>query len=219
MENLETQERVINLGKILLSSLKENEPDEISAWMINYLAEKIVEAENGNTRAKENCVNVILQLWENRSLFPSGTRPFENFEPIFSALESLSPETASPRYFNSFSEFEDNDEKSDSHSWIELAMNLDSTARTIITFMFERAIDDAKDEKTLSFLKAVADTVDCSEYDFVVRNMYSRTDGELKRRIENLERRINQLTAFEELCKPIRLGLEEELSALKKSVS
>ena len=92
-ENLETQERVINLGKKLLVNLKKNEADEITSWMINYLAEQIGLAESGSKEAKNSCIEVILELWERRAILPNGTRPFESFEPIFKALESLSPES------------------------------------------------------------------------------------------------------------------------------
>ncbi|MFA0630657.1 hypothetical protein AB4589_23275, partial [Vibrio sp. 10N.222.49.A3] len=118
-ENLETQEKVINLGKKLISSFQENDLDYITAWMINYLSEQILLAENGDEEAKKQCFNIIIQLWESRSVFPDGTRPFENFEPIFKALDSLSPETVMPRYFSNSYDGQENEQLGGSTSWVE----------------------------------------------------------------------------------------------------
>lgn len=100
MDDLETQERVISLGKKLLTNLKKDEADEITSWMINYLAEQMALAESGSEEAKNICIEVILKLWERRATLHNGTRPFEDFEPVFKALESLSPESHVPRYYH-----------------------------------------------------------------------------------------------------------------------
>ena len=92
MESLETQQSVINLGKRLINNFKDDEVDEITAWMCNYIAEKILLAEQtDNEDTKQECFDTILKLWERHSSFPDGKRPFENLEPVLETLNSLNP--------------------------------------------------------------------------------------------------------------------------------
>ncbi|CAI1628095.1 Uncharacterised protein [Serratia quinivorans] len=217
MESLEIPEKVISLGKKLVSSLKDSDPDEITVWMINYLAEKIVMAESGSEVDKRNCFDVILKLWGNRSLLPDGSRPFESFEPVFRALDSLSPESNNYHYMKGFYNDEPNVKLNESASWLDLAKNLDSVTRVLITFMFEQAIESATDRNTKEWLEVILDTVRLDELKVVFSHLYQQETNVRKERIERLENRIGQLKSFEELCAPIRCVLENELNSLKKS--
>ncbi|MDC5840414.1 hypothetical protein OPW33_13875 [Vibrio europaeus] len=216
-ENLETQEKVINLGKKLISSFQENDLDYITAWMINYLSEQILLAENGDEEAKKQCFNTIIQLWESRSVFPDGTRPFENFEPIFKALDSLSPETVMPRYFSNSYDGQENEQLGGSTSWVELAKHLDSAARTLITFIFEQAVEHAKNDNTKDWLQHVSGAVDSNEYQFIARFSDEIAPDKTEQRVQNLSNRIAKLEAFEKISKSIRQGLQEELRILEAS--
>jgi hypothetical protein len=214
-ENLETQERVISLGKKLLVSLKKNEADEITSWMINYLAEQITLAESGSGEAKKSCIEVILKLWERRATLPNGTRPFESFESIFKALESLSPESHVPRYYHQ-TDSDEPDRLGESEKWIEVAKRLDDTARTLITFMFEQAVVGSCSEETKEWIKALKGTVDSNEFDFLLNYSVEKEPDEIENRIENLTNRINNLEAFESLSKSITQELKEELKGLEQ---
>ncbi|MDC9502030.1 hypothetical protein [Pseudoalteromonas sp. Angola-18] len=213
-ENLETQEKVINLGKKLLSTLKKDD-DEITSWMINYLAEQITLAESGNKEAKKSCVEVILKIWERRATLPDGTRPFESFEPIFKAIESLNPESSVPRYYNQH-QSDKSDELNESEKWVEIAKQLDDTAKTLITFMLEQAVLNSCSEETSEWLKTLNGTVNSNEYDFI--RMYSdeKEINKTDTRIKNLSSRISKLEAFENLSQQIRQSLLEELKGLEK---
>ncbi len=216
MENLETQERVISLGKKLLASLKKDEADEITSWMINYLAEKIDLAESGSEEAKNSCIDVILKLWERRATLPNGTRPFENFEPIFKALYSLSPEAVNPRYFSNFSDEQGNETEGELASLIELGKNLDVAARTLISFIFEKAVETATDKDTVAWLQSISKTVSSSEYEFIIRHTEVSSPSAAEQRVNKLKSRITQLKTFEHISKSIRQGFKEELKVLKK---
>jgi len=182
--------------------------------MINYLAEQIDLAESGSKEARKSCVEVILKLWERRAILPNGTRPFENFEPIFKALESLSPESRIPRYYHQ-TDSEKPDELNDSEKWIEIAKRLDDTARTLITFMFEQAVVNSSSEETKEWIKTLNGTIDSNEFEFLVKYSAEKEPDEIENRIENLTNRINSLEAFESLSKSIRHCLDEELNTLK----
>ena len=200
----------------MLSTLKKDEGDEITSWMINYLAEQIALAESGTAEAKENCCNVILKLWEKRATLPNGTRPFENFEPIFKALESLSPESHFPRYYHR-AESDKPDELGESEKWVEIAKQLDNTARTLITFMIEQAVLCSCSEKTKEWLKTINGTVDSNEFDFILKCSDEKELDNTDTRIKNLRSRISYLEAFEDLSKSIHQALTDELKSLEKN--
>jgi len=181
--------------------------------MINYLAEQITLAESGSEKAKNNCIDVILKLWEKRATLPNGTRPFESFEPIFKALESLSPESNIPRYYHQ-ADSDEPDDLSGSEKWVEIAKRLDDTARTLITFMFEQAVVGSCSEETKEWIKALAGTTDSNEFEFILKYSAEKEPDEIEDRIENLTNRINNLEAFESLSKSISQELREEICRL-----
>lgn len=185
--------------------------------MINYLAEQITLAENGSEEAKKNSVNVILKLWERRATLPNGTRPFESFEPIFKALESLSPESQMPRYYHRV-ESDKLDELVESEKWVEIANRLDETARTLITFMIEQAVTSSYSEETKEWLKTINGTVESDEFDFILKYSDEKELYKADTRIKNLKSRISKLEAFEELSKSIHQILTEELKSLESKI-
>lgn len=213
MENLETQEKVINLGKKLLSELQDSNPNEITAWMTNHLAEKIVEAEKGDDEAKINCIDLILKLWDSRYSLPDGSRPFENFESIFRTLESLNPESVTPRYFVDFYDSKENNQLGESSSLLEMAKQVDHTAKILIKFLFEQAILEATDEKTKEWLNKISGAINSIEFKLIVGNEQEMNDQ--KQRIQKLEDRISDLTSFESTAKTIRQILKLEVENLK----
>lgn len=183
--------------------------------MVNHLSEQMTNSEDGNKEATENCINIILKLWHNRSSLPNGSRPFESFEPIFRALESLDPESAVPRYITNFYDGEEPKNSQHPSSWLEMAKALDATTRTLITFMFEQAINEATDDKKKDWIKSISGVVEAEELKLYVRFFGEEEPSEHSQRIEKLENSVQRLKVFESLCTPIRKGLEEELIALK----
>ena len=87
-------ESVLKLGQKIVDELGLDQTvDTLGRWMAHYIAEKIgdVEAATGEDRAQKmaECSDAILKLWVHRSKLLSGKRPFEEFESIFRALQSL----------------------------------------------------------------------------------------------------------------------------------
>lgn len=217
MENLEIQEKVINLGKKLISNLQQqNTEDEITIWMTNYLAEQITIAKEGSKEAKEKCFNTILQLWQRRSIFPDGTRPFEDFEPIFEALSSLSPESSLPRYFSDMENGDALKTELEAHKWVEATKGLDATTRILITFLFEQAIEKTIDANTKDWLKTISGIEDSNEYKLLTNYMNQGSSSNREQRIDNITSRIKQLQEFENLGKSVRQSLSAELELLKR---
>jgi len=95
---------ILEIGKALIKELAlEPGDDTLCRWMAHYIAELIegaeaaTEADRPEKLAK--CSEIILALWQHRSELPNGKRPFEEFEPIFRAIESLDPDDDTPRYY------------------------------------------------------------------------------------------------------------------------
>lgn len=217
MEDLETQERVISLGKTLVNSFKQNDPDEITIWMIHYIAEQIELAEStGNDEAKKECFNTILKLWETQA-FPRGTKPFEKFESIFRALESLSPENANARYFISqiMDEIACEDLKG-STIWLQMAKQTDESARVLISFFLKQAVNEATDEELNEWLQALSDSVEVNTIEYIINFTNDEDINKVQQRIELLNNRLKKLKQFESQSKIVQTALKDEILALKK---
>lgn len=92
--------------------------------------------------SERECFLLILQLWKHRASLP-GRRPLHSFDPIFKALEALQ-EPKRLWYF------EDQKPKAEGKigEWLELAANVDYSARSIIRFFIAFATMEAeKNEK------------------------------------------------------------------------
>lgn len=221
MERLETQQNVINLGKRLIDNFKQNEADEITAWMCNYIAEKILLAEQtDNGESKQDYFETILKLWERHSSFPDGTRPFENLEPILKTLNSLNPDNQNNRYIpNPFAQFSSAKDDTDSKSWLKMTKVLDRTARILICFCIDQAIKETIDEDTKNWLNEISRLLEDPIISF--RFLYP-DEGESKAnqdKIESLRGKLAIVEEFRSLSKNIVRAIEDEISNLEKNQS
>lgn len=217
MEHLETQERVISLGKKLVNSFKKNDPDEITIWMIHYIAEQIELAKNTNSdEVKNKCFDTILKLWESQA-FPRGTKPFKNFESVFKALESLNPENANARYFISqvMDEMVGKDLKVPT-AWLQIAKKTDESARVLISFFLKQAVNEAVDEELKEWLQVLSDSIEVNSIEYVINFTNDADVKKSKQRIDLLNNRINTLKEFERQNKIVQTALEGEVLALEK---
>lgn len=213
MEKLEMQEKVINLGREIVSSLKHSDLDHITVWMINYLSEQIISAENGDEKAKGVCCDTILKLWSNRRVFPNGARPFDNFEHIFKALDSLSPESIRPRYYMDAEENGDN-KLHDSTHLVKLVKDLDAAARILIIFLLEQAVELENNDAAINWIKSMQGIPSSDEVNFFARFSWELSSQDKDTRMHNLSSRITQLESFEKTSKLVRKNLEDILKRL-----
>lgn len=236
MEQSEAQERILNLGKLFVKELNlEPGVDTLSRWMAHYLAEMItiVEESNGEDKnaAEKECFDVILKLWEHRQSLPSGRRPFQNFEPILEYLSNLNPEIEHPFFFNGFDnlklsqiEISNLDYKS-VKEWINLAKEIDISARTWIEYALSQATNYAKNEKTKEWIEnaiVMPKKVDTSiirillnqSPSFDIEN-YDKEGFSKKYEIEKLRKRISILHKYtllnDSILKAYEVDLEKHL--------
>lgn len=238
MENLELQEKIINLGKLFVKELNlEPGVDTFSRWMAHYLAEKISITEHSEGSKKEvaekECFDVILKLWEHRHSLPSGRRPLQSFEPIIDTLSKLNPDTEEPYFYNAMRnqdlvelEIENLDYKS-VEEWMSIAKEIDKTARIWIEYALNQATNNAQNQRTKEWLDNavnLSDNADTKIINLLLDNNpsfdiedYDKNDFSKQYDIERLRKRISELKKYSELNKFLLTKYEYELKKLSNT--
>tara|TARA_R110001583_G_scaffold195516_1_gene374937 strand:- start:173 stop:838 length:666 start_codon:yes stop_codon:yes gene_type:complete len=145
MESLERSKAAIEIGKRIVEGLRLGE-DVTAQWMAHLLAEKISAAEASeadNDSAISECVDLVLKLWTHRYTLPPYMRPMRELAPLLQTLNSLGVNEASrPRYFSrppSSKELEGTTEEE--KELLEVAVNIDQTARELIRYFLSAAAE------------------------------------------------------------------------------
>ena len=219
--------QVLALGKKLVEELGlDPSVDTLGRWMAHYIAQLIDESESATAEDKqkklEKCAAAIANLWEHRSVMPSGKRPFEDIEPILRALESLDPSNDAPRYFRDARESANGTEQPEEViNWLKIAKGLDDSARILImyciTLAAQNAINTSEEWVSLARSSGMTEGVDIST--FLVldkeRSLYSESDLSDKQR-ETIESRIEKLETFVEISRRLVAQLHQQLDNLPK---
>ena len=195
--------------------------DTLGRWMAHYIAEKIgdVETATGEERTQKmsECRDAILKLWSHRNELPNGKRPFEGFEPIFRALQSLDPDDTPPRYFRQVrSAADENDEGSQTTQWLGIASGLDYTARILIRYCItvaaQDAVDISRDWVALAGAIAKEEDIDIKIVRFVIANADAlnseNPDDRGKKKIEDL---LKRLEGFSHIATALSTHLRQQL--------
>ena len=162
MESSEINTQVINLGKKLISELRLDFDNDITArWMAHYVAEKIVAAEKPDSTEVERdcCFDAILKLWNHRYSCPEEVRPFQRFESVYAGLARLDISSDS-HYFQRFEKLSpETIKKLDDRSkqWVDLALAVDNGARFMISELFSLATASASSDEIKEILKTTPD--------------------------------------------------------------
>jgi hypothetical protein len=199
MESSETQKRIISLGKLLVEGLERDHSSQpVTHWMAHYVAQLIVEAETATAENKEmaqkRCFEAVLMLWSHRSSLPHGSRPLEDFEPLFETLNRLSPEN--PRFW--YNQYVRGDEVAmDEEATQTLAVieNIDRAARILMNELLSFAVESCRSEDTLRYLKNLKGETEDADIRLAVRlfEVYkpkteeAQEDGQRKQLTERIE--------------------------------
>jgi hypothetical protein len=129
--------------------LRTNE-DMVGQWMAHHLAEKLkkVRAARGTEKAllEADLFSTILKFWKHRAHFPRGQAPFEKFDAVFRALESLDPDQERGRFYRfDFPQPTKTEPEGQTQKWISTARNIDELARSLVTFCIANAAHAAGD--------------------------------------------------------------------------
>jgi len=227
------KDRVINLGKALVHELGlEPGVDTLSRWMAHYVAEQIAISEfakgDEKSKAEQRCFETVFKLWERRSLLPDGRRPFENFEPIFRALDSLDPESPRPFYYaqppvdSSGTKDASKSIDDDVQKWIDIALGVDRAARILINFAFKQAAIYAKDKKTKLWIEKAANLKMSDDISVIIRLISDYEGGQDEKARErlledlknDLKSKIEKLDTFSNFSSSLRVVLVNELEKI-----
>lgn len=232
MEQSEAQERILNLGKLFVKELNlEPGVDTLSRWMAHYLAEKITIAEQSDgeekTVAEKECFDVILKLWQHRHSLPSGRRPFENFEPILEYLSNLNIESEQPLFIYGFDDLKPsqieigNLNYKSVEEWIDVAKEIDKTARVWIEHALSQAANYAQNDTTKEWIKNAIDLPEKADTSIIrilvdglsTFDLDDSNDEDFSKKfeIEKLKMRISQLQGYSQLNEAILKAYEAEL--------
>ncbi len=218
---------ILALGKKIVDELGPDQSvDTLARWMAHYIAEKIEDAEAATGEARDKkmseCSDLILQLWAHRSELPNGKRPFEDFEPIFRVLKSFDLDDTMPRYFREARLAADlNDEDELVAQWLNMASELDYTARMLIRYCLAMVAQDAVD-KSRDWVKLAEEVTKENDIDIRIMRLVTddvddlnteEPDDPKKRKIEDLLKRLEAFTDFSnELSSHFRQQLEQTTS-------
>ena len=162
-------------------------------------------------RKVSECSDAILKLWAHRSALPNGQRPFEDFEPIFRALQSLNLDNPTPRHFRQVISAVDQDDKDDSTAqWLRVVSGLDYAARTLIRYCLviaaQEAVDKSREWVALAEAIAEKDDGDIRTVRFITDdtdalNAENPDDSE-RAKIEDLLKKLEGFTYLLTYCLP-----------------
>ena len=234
MEELNQQEQIINLGKLFVKELQlEPGVDTFSKWIAHYLAEKMKSAEKAVGKEKDSinkeCFDLILKLWKHRSYVTYSNRPFYKFEPIIEFLSKLNHDNEEPIFHKSIPESQlkelekENFDYDSLKDWINVALEIDLTAKIWIEYTLKQAAILAKDEKTREWIENTinlpesADSLIINKLIDLNINFEKNEDDVLKKySIEILKDGISRLKKFEKFNKILLESYMSELNKLQK---
>ncbi len=219
-------EAVLDLGRKLVQALElDKSVDTLGRWMAHYLAERMHAAETASEQERpakqQECEEAILKLWEHRYELPTGSRPFEEFEPILRALESLDPENNSPRYFRPArpTAADSTRESERTREWLDIAEGLDYSAKVLISYCLinaaETTLDKSQEWVALAEKATVRDAFDV----VIIRRLVTESDLANKPDLneglrKQLQDRLNRLEAFQSMSGAFVRDIRRKLADL-----
>jgi hypothetical protein len=212
-------EAVLKLGEKIVAELgSEDRADTLSRWMAHYIAELIQKSKvaqiEGRDEALARCAAAILNLWEYRRKFPQGKRPLEDLEPIIRVMELLDPDRPIFRYFDSvILEGSETKEAGESETWLNVAVELDYSARILIRDCLARAAKTAVN-KSKEWLELAEGAGADQGIDILFIRALTEDSDRLNAARERIEERIKRLQAFREMATVVESGLRAQLEQI-----
>lgn len=202
--DLEIQKKIIKLGKKMIEDLDiENSVDTLSRWMIYYISELIVKAENetGEKKAELNleCCNVILKVWEQRYSQNAISSPFEKFQKVYEVLTQLNIDDEWSLYSRRYKPEYDEAISSSQRYWLSLIKEIDQVVKVWIKYFSYEAANELVDDGINDWLDVLEDIED-TESDLLKQILFLEKDEDFVRgKKENLLKQLAMLEKFNEI--------------------
>lgn len=221
VEKSNTDKNILELGKKLVLELGvEHSRDTLARWMAHYIAGLIHDAEHASPENKRHadieCSKAILNLWEYRSKFPDGCRPYEEIEPLLQQLQKLDPAGDNSFYYRHIRpDKNDACENSEVKQWLDLVEGINYAAKLIISYSLSKAADLTSD-KAKEWV-ALAEKINPNEVEVLtVRLTSDVSDFYNQKNIDEIQRqtiqgRVDRLAGVIGVCQTIKDDLERVL--------
>jgi hypothetical protein len=225
MDGSSRADHILALGRKLVEEFgSEPSVDTLGRWMAHHVAELVISAENATGEEKgladKKCFEAILTLWKHRAELPNGKRPLEELEPVIRAVESLDPESDTPRYFRSARPPEGEvREQSEAETWLAMVDGIEYSAKVLIGYCLAEAARAAVDKSKEWIKLAEAAEADTSSSEIVIRFVASNADlgkepdanAEVRQRLQD---RMGRIEGFIKLAESFARDMKARLEAL-----
>lgn len=157
MEKSKQYSDIIALGKLLVDELQlDQSVDTLGRWMAHHITEVMQAAEKATGRkkseAEERCREAILSLWNHINAFPQGRRPLAEIEPLLATIQALDPNNSAYFYQSEAQALIDKSTLSEeTKNWLELALEIDHSARVLISICLNKTANDIVHKKCVWF--------------------------------------------------------------------
>jgi hypothetical protein len=209
---------VVELGQKLVEQLGSAE-DLLSAWMAHRIAELIDAASNATPETKaaaeDACSEAILELWKHLSTLRRDLSPLEELEPILRTLTSLDVDRTKHRYFpNGLVGAEVTGVDEATKQWLDLAVDLDYSARLLVQFALCKAAKNAVSKAAPWVDLALQAGADEDAGVIVVKFVSEKATADDSQKDEEdskLRERLSRLEAFAQLAAEVAKDLRAQL--------
>ena len=192
MEKSKQYNDIIALGKLLVEDLQlDQSVDTLGRWMGHHIAEVMLDVEKSTgrerTEAEDRCREAILSLWKHVNDFPRGHRPLADIEPLLATIKVLDPDNREYFYQSEAKALLENSTLSEeTKSWLELAREIDYSARVLIRMCLKKAASDIAQDK-LDWLE-LAESLDVDLPLTRVVRIVSEKDQEIEGKLQKNSR-------------------------------
>jgi len=230
MDKSSQSEAVLKLGKKIVDEFGlDQSVDTLGRWMAHYIAELMHDVEiagaNDKTSKSATCSAAILELWKHRNKFPNGKRPFEDFEPVLKALESLDPTDNRPRYFREIFNHAETEQGAKARKWLKVADTLDYSAKILIGYCLAQAAKSALHKSQQWVELAEAAGADNGGDFITIRfikgesDLFGRTTKPKDTTRDLMQDRLDRLNTFHSVASELQTHLEARLKGFEKEKS
>lgn len=194
--------------------------------MAHHIAELIIRAENAplpkRDQVRYECACAILDLWSRVRAFPAEDGPFESVDRVIEVVDSLHPD-ASPYYRNNMWRALE-DPPANAHNEVEslltAALAIDRAARNLIHPLLSEAARVAGEEcaEWLELTQQLDDDDPISKLRVRLIKAGQEEATLQTYRIDQLQRRIEQLNHFAAVADVLKKSLIEALEAAQTRI-